>query len=349
MAWPITDWTTNPDWAAIANINAFIGAVRERQSALDDAQTPALANVGDDVQLASLWAGLQQWVEDNYAAFVQSHDAGVKRATTYHDDKDHDAYATLAALLTAAGAGAANWRRYTTHPDDGGSDLGGQMQAGDIIGPWVFEDLQKALNAMVWTQNSITYIDGASGGRYRGDRGTGSTWAVSKAGAEADWHALGFGPHEGPIAGTAGKWSYPLQSDDWQAHGERRTRKCKLWSAIGTGINRAIDWHVYTIAARYSSIGWSGQVETFDANGEVDASSNPITQDAWHRWRTESPAADVAQPESTDYIAAVLTTFPNWCQEPHTGGNADLQAQGWQTGNHWAKVRWDVAGGFDYT
>jgi len=85
MAWTITDWTNGPDWSSLTNVNDFISAVRERQIALGQTPSPSLAVAGDDVQLASLWRGLQSWVEDNYQAFAVSHDAGVKRAATYYD------------------------------------------------------------------------------------------------------------------------------------------------------------------------------------------------------------------------------------------------------------------------
>ncbi len=350
MAWTITDWTGNPDWSALANVNDFIGAVRERQLALVQSQD-SLKNVGDDVQAASLWSGLQQWIEDNYTAFVVSHDAGVKRATTYYDDKDHSTYGPgfpdpLSFLFGCAGLSTVDWRRYTTHPDDAGSDLGGQMQAGDIIGPWVFEDLQKVLNVLIWTLSHCQYIYGAAGGQKFGEGGDDYTedWEVAKSNAEADWSDWGPGPYLFPIAATAGHNDWGWWGRDYTAQGRRRKMKLKLSSAIGTGISRDIDWHVYSIAASYPAIGWSFQTETFDANGEVDVYSNALAQDTWQRWRTESPAADVAKPEPTDYLASNLN-FPNWCDEP---GDDQAEARGFQISGCWTCVRWDVSGGFQH-
>lgn len=132
MGWSIMDWTSNPDWSSLTNINDFIGAIRERQTALCQTPLKSLKNVGDDVQAYTLWRDLQQWVEDNDWSFVVSHDVGVKRAISYYDavaGTSAPYYANLAAVFSAAGLSTSNWRRYTTHPDDGGSGtIGWQHQ-----------------------------------------------------------------------------------------------------------------------------------------------------------------------------------------------------------------------------
>ncbi|MHB1158243.1 MAG: hypothetical protein ACYC26_15570 [Phycisphaerales bacterium] len=46
---------------------------------------------------------------------------------------------------------ATSFRRYRVHPSEGGQPLFGGITAGDIVGPWIFEDLQRAINLLVWT------------------------------------------------------------------------------------------------------------------------------------------------------------------------------------------------------
>lgn len=41
-------------------------------------------------------------------------------------------------------------RRYTKNPADGGTVLYGYAQAGDIIGAWIFEDIRRAMELLVW-------------------------------------------------------------------------------------------------------------------------------------------------------------------------------------------------------
>ena len=63
------------------------------------------------------------------------------------DTEDDILYFTLDNWRAAAGLNANGFRRST----DGISFSSGQVQTGDIIGPWIFEDLQKALSALRWT------------------------------------------------------------------------------------------------------------------------------------------------------------------------------------------------------
>ena len=69
----------------------------------------------------------------------------------------------------------------------------GPMQAGDILGAWVFRDIQDAFNRLIWTQDAgTTGID-----RYRGNGGAsseiGENWLDAQSDAVADWQSVGFG------------------------------------------------------------------------------------------------------------------------------------------------------------
>ena len=70
------------------------------------------------------------------------------------DAGDDFLYFTMDNWRAAAGLNASGFRRST----DGTTVLCGQMQSGDIIGPWVFEDLQNGLKALKWTITGGMYV-----------------------------------------------------------------------------------------------------------------------------------------------------------------------------------------------
>ena len=79
----------------------------------------------------------------------------------------------------------------------------GLAQYGDIIGPWIFDDLQRLLNLLIWT-DALDYAWTANGenNRLRGSGHCGypdpADWALAKADAEASlWYSSldGYWPH----------------------------------------------------------------------------------------------------------------------------------------------------------
>jgi hypothetical protein len=71
-------------------------------------------------------------------------------------------YFTLATWRTAAGLNESGFRRVPEGVEWNGDDdpvwSYGQMQAGDIIGPWIFEDLQKGFGALKWTARDSLFF-----------------------------------------------------------------------------------------------------------------------------------------------------------------------------------------------
>ena len=103
---------------------------------------------------------------------------------------------TFARLLTAAGITGGLFRRATECDEDGepifleAESEGdyGLIQSGDIVGPWVFEDLQACLSEMLWTAGGSTWGGngpgfGALGGQWC--NGSGSSWTSTDP--EASW------------------------------------------------------------------------------------------------------------------------------------------------------------------
>jgi len=97
-----------------------------------------------------LWAGwnsLQRRIEELVPNFV---DHTVDLTTV-----GQPTMFTLASWRSAAGLPSSGWRRSTVVPWDGVSY--GRMQTGDVIGNWIFEDIQKGLTALKWTRKNINF------------------------------------------------------------------------------------------------------------------------------------------------------------------------------------------------
>jgi len=159
------------DWQAAAFVNEFFNAFNERVPGLDpptggthaDNALLDLVEAGDDIQLASLWATLQQRIEDQFDA-VSVVPTGVfnyaMRWLVPYDIADGGSLEEAPEQLDflefceqSSDMADLGWRRATEWPTDW-TDLEdeaysfGRMEAGDIIGPWIFVDLQTALDAM---------------------------------------------------------------------------------------------------------------------------------------------------------------------------------------------------------
>jgi len=87
-------------------------------------------------------SGLQQW-EESWADYFVDHING-----PLTPDGLDILYLDLTKWRGYAGLNSGGFRRSI---DNGVTFLYGLMQAGDHIGPWIFEDLQKGLSALRWT------------------------------------------------------------------------------------------------------------------------------------------------------------------------------------------------------
>ncbi len=332
MAWTITDWTANPDWAQLANIQDFVKAWNERRLILNDASMIVPA-ASWDVQAVTHsdgsavgWYTIQNWIEDHYTSFVVSHAAGSPLGANYYDgEASINKYASFNAFMTAAlGAGRTDWRRYTTHPDEAGSDLGGKMQTGDIIGPWIFEDIQKAFNALIWTGGSETWDRNGEQNAKAANKIDRPTWADAKSDAETEYNA------DSRTASTPRATSYGHQFVDF-GFGAILDRAYMYLSPSGqpTFCRRAAEFYVK--ATKW--VVW-------------DASGDDVLEDLWSLFDEQDPSPDAASFLSA---AAGDTGFsvPNWVPEPALG---ETLYRGWLTSsNGYMILRWEITDGFEYS
>lgn len=130
---------TNPSGAAWQTLfNEITLAYSERRQSIAQ---PAYVPTEKNVQPASYWSTLQGWLEAFCKSFVD-HDNG-----PLSDAGNALLYFTLDNWRATSGLNVNGFRRST----DGYSFSYGLMRAGDIIGPWIFEDLQKGFGALRWT------------------------------------------------------------------------------------------------------------------------------------------------------------------------------------------------------
>lgn len=136
MTAPFTPVVHGLDWQAVAFHNQMRSALDERRAAIGLASAFPALGTGADLQAAAIYSALQSGMESICTEFL-NHTGG---------DANFPAWYTLASWRAAAGLGA-GFRRATTW----GAYSYGTMQAGDIIGPWVFQDIQRGLSALQWT------------------------------------------------------------------------------------------------------------------------------------------------------------------------------------------------------
>lgn len=343
--WTTTDWA-DADWAAIAVIQDFVKSVREKQSILGQTLMDIPA-VGADVQDHAFWETLQQWIIDYCPLFQRSHgDDGVEytfpQTATYPPTMW-----TLATLCTAAGISGTSFRRYTTHPDDSGTELYGVMQAGDIIGPWIMEDLQKMLNMLVWTTACDTgtgythdtswtdaLLQGSAGfGGYYLDAG--GAWDAAMTDASGDYPEGGYGgePQGEYVYGI----TYDVPPDGWAADAWTNTnhRFGHITTTLPTAIKRDIAWSCYVEetdgAATFTPVG-------FDSFGAG------YVEDDFNIWKTD-PGDAAASPTSSIREGKETPACPTWTGVP----GLVFEGVGYQVvGLPLAYLNWHVTDGLEY-
>ena len=352
MGW--TTITQNVIWQPATFVNEFLGAIRERRNVLGwIADTWADISAGVNIQSHDFWGEMQEFLETWCVDFIQSHDTdGTPRAVGYYDNIDSESDITqwtLANWRTASGF-ASGFRRATTSPADWTdySDAAfvaagyGTMQVGDVIGPWIFQDLQDGLNTLVWTRDGLRQWGDANWKPAAGDYYHGqatpqiATWAASKTDAENDWARVTHAgdPGQPPMASTRGLVidNPPFYHVDADAY----RRRDYLRAGATTDCACAAEFY-----ARAAGEGLGGTAQ-FDVNGD----GPPLVEDKLILWQTDDPATD----ESGSRVSSTMLggiAFPNWCADPTSP--VAFTNRGYIVDEQAVIFRWDVTNGFVYT
>ncbi len=289
-----TPSTAALDCLSASLIGEIVLALNERYYAVNGALavTPANYAAGQDALKTSLWItyGLQPTLETLATSYVND------AAGTYdpHLLAPPIPLHTLATWRAAAGLSSSGFRRaraWNPAVDDW-TDLGdpmwtvsgqhdggfGQIQAGDIYGPWILDDLQKGLSALRWT---TSLLHTASDVETQEASGTWQdTCALARADCDAIWAAAS--PFSGGnfIYYFDRAWEYSTGLTQWAFTATRIQGKASLAVNIPTGLT--LDWECYIRAGRPYGGAGEGDLAGMVLNNlyfmasALDASASPL-------------------------------------------------------------------------
>jgi hypothetical protein len=291
-------FTTPADASWQELLDEIVLAYSERRQVIG--QDAYVAADDKDVQAASYWTTLQAWLETYCVSFID-HDNGPLVGAG-----DEFLYFTLDNWRAAAGLHANGFRR-KYGPKEALVEAYGQMQAGDAIGPWIFEDLQKGFAALKDTLKDATFSGtkktyAENGGIYFPG---GSDLAHLIPLCEAGYAAAS------PVATTElqvfSRKFYFYTPPDWFDVTLTRCMGNVIASDIPTIVPHA--YSLYLLAQKHLEsvpVGGTGSEGEFNTMGDFTASdgvyslvsSGAESSDASHSWAVGS------------------TVQPSWCNTP---------------------------------
>ena len=229
--------------------------------------------------------------------------------------------------------------------------IGHRVYWGDYLGWWVFDQLRTALKAMVWLRRETIVPYSAADPAKRNlsmihtGAGPGADWAAAKAAAEADWAA---NPAYEGTATPPSAWSDGAEvSGSFDAAVARYAAHPGL-DNLYAGIAGEVD--VYAFPTEKALV--AGDTWTFEDNGDPVSAFRQ-----WVKMLTEAAAGGGGHAYANWFAATMIgdaTTLPAWVGEPPAFERDSLGyyvgGGGTDAGSTWtAIVRYDVAGGFQYT
>jgi hypothetical protein len=171
------------------------------------------------------WRSLQTWLEENCLLFADHINGPLDNNRTSFLNF------TLNTWRNAAGLNASGFRRST----DGIIFTYGQMQQGDKIGWWVFEDLQKGFSALQWSvQNSIYSL-----AQYRYANAWDASYVSALSALSDEWTNYSAWGDEGrsTILFRSAKWDKQGSGDEGGYFVSTRRMRGKPCIDIGGGFN----------------------------------------------------------------------------------------------------------------
>lgn len=158
MAW--TPITAGLDWQNLAFLNELVTGYNERRRGAIILSKIADVVAGDDIQSYTFWKSIQTGIEGCLNDLAPAYTGyGYLDDTVTVAGSDALVALTKAQLFSRASMHASGWRRATSWDPavNDWTDINdpmfsyGKMQAGDIIGPWIFLEIQNTLSQLKWT------------------------------------------------------------------------------------------------------------------------------------------------------------------------------------------------------
>lgn len=147
-----TTITTDTDLQDVDLVNEIVSSYSERVQALGGVAIPDIA-VGDDIQAQSFWSGLQSGIINSASNYV-NHNIPLAGQDPFSWPPAMGAPWMSILPLGVRRISGPLWPSNWTNYNDPAYSYG-VMQAGDIIGPWIYADLQVILQNMKWTVRQL--------------------------------------------------------------------------------------------------------------------------------------------------------------------------------------------------
>lgn len=344
MGWSTENWTQqNIQLYADEILNAY----NERRLAVGDSAITEMAD-NTNLQYYYIYSQIQNWIKNNCYKFVVSHNEdGTKRGDGYYDNKSSmETWMFFNLMKSVRGESISqpafrktdtsliDWEDWGDDGWQGAVYNYGICEAGDRFGPWIFEDLQKALNRLIWipfegafsVESGNTY-SGNSGWIEPGDE---TDWGDVKSAAEADWD-VGRNWTSDPARLSTLSYSSILNAK--RAYAYNISKNLDSAGSISTSFKKDVE--IYLYSDKDNSI-----IGTFDNDGE-----SCLIEEKWGLKATQNlDKSDSAI--DTVVVGDSTHSFPTWPSSSPPGGG--IYDRGFFVRSVFLNVRFDVAGGFNY-
>lgn len=226
---------------------------------------------------------------------------GFRRATSYQREVD-DWTNPDAAMWSRAGNGY------------------GIAQVGDIIGPWLIDDLQRALARMdIAVMSGNWNSEGVTNTGFGASQNAGLTWSAAVGHVATNYPGTPYVGGSSPLSVYYGRYYYQSFSGSWRYWALVNSNFSKLrWNAGAEGTNSlaviqalggSLGYYAFAIC---SSVYSTGYVQQYDDNG------TGLLQDYYTRFSDVTFAAGSTNQyyNSAWLNDSVATTIPAVCEEP---------------------------------
>jgi len=193
----------------------------------------------------------------------------------------------------------------------------GLMQSGDIVGPWIFDDIQRCFDNMnrivsggTWDDNTTLFSNRVS------ELATYTNWTEAVNNLTADWgdsRSYGSLPAARSQA-TYGQSDFPPYEFNYSLYAERTANKGYI-TPPGIGVARDIEYYARAVKPTPTVSAPRINVKIFDSNGD------DVLEDQWHSWNTVSnftPTSATHRAYASIYLGNTNLPLPTLVSAPAT-------------------------------